>query len=103
MNIFFQFVFFILLIAPCLWAYHHQQTWFRMIPYLLLRWGKGRSFFVQWLMYSPVFVSWLLLSHWLDVKAWHGVAAALIAFAMLLALQAMRQLEEQHKAKRIKE
>jgi len=103
MSIIFQTVIFFLCITPFLWAYHQQHTWFQWLPYALLRLGKGRSFFIQWLIYSPMFVIWLLLCHWLDVKAWHGVAAALIAFAMLLALQAMRQLENQHKAKRIKE
>ena len=89
-----------ILIPLCLWSYHQQALWFRLLTHVLLSLGKGRGFFKQWLIYAPIFVSWLLLCRWLDVKAWHGLAASLIAFAMLVALQAMRSLEEQQKRQR---
>ncbi len=89
-----------LCIPALLWSYHQQALWFRLLTHILLSFGKGKSFLKQWFIYAPMFVSWLLLCRWLDVKAWHGLAASLIAFAMLLALQAMRALEEQQKQDR---
>jgi len=94
-----QIVIFFALIGPLLWSYHKQYIWIRILPYLLLRCGRGRAAWLQWLIYSPMFVSWLLLCHWLDVKQWHGLAAAMMGFAMLLGLQAMRYIEEQQKRK----
>jgi len=88
---------FLLLMGLALRAYQQQAMWLRFIPFVLLKFGVGRSFIVQWLIYSPTFVSWLLLCHWLDVKGWHGLGAAGMGFAMLVGLQGMRFLEEQQK------
>ena len=88
---------FLILIGISLRAYQKQSLWLQLVPLSLLKLGENRSFFMQWLIYSPIFVIWLLLCHWLDVKEWHGLAAAGIGIAMIVALQAMRQLEEQQK------
>jgi len=88
---------FFVLMGFSLLAYHRQASWLRFIPYALLRFGRGKTFLIQWMIYSPIFVSWLLLCHWLDVKEWHGLAAAGMGFAMLLGLQGMRQWEEKQK------
>ena len=88
---------FFILVALLIRAYHMQQLWLRVVSYFVLQWGKGRSFFIQLLIYSPVFVGWLMLCHWIDMKGWHGLAAAGMAFAMLLALQSMRMIEEKQK------
>lgn len=88
---------FLILMGLTLFAYHRQSLWIRLIPYILSKLGRGHSFFVQWLIYSPMFVGWLLACHWLDVKGWHGLGAAGMGFAMVLGLQAMRYLEEKQK------
>ncbi len=88
---------FLILMGCCGLAYQRRSLWLRLIPYILLKWGEGRSFIVQLLIYSPVFVLWLLACRWLDVKGWHGVAAAGIGLAMLLGLQALRMIEENQK------
>jgi hypothetical protein len=93
----FNIIIFAVLFALFVKAYQSQQLWLRFIPYILLRWGKNRAFFTQLLFYSPIFVGWLMLCHWIDVKGLHGLAAAGMAFAMLLALQAMRMVEEMQK------
>jgi len=90
-------VIFFVLMGFALRGYQRQATWLRLIPFALLKFGEGRHFILQWLIYSPLFVSWLLLCHWVDVKGWHGLGAAFMGFAMLLGLQAMRHLEEEQK------
>ena len=91
---------FLVLLACLVRAYQRQQLWLRLVSHVAMQWGKGKSFVVQLLIYSPLFVGWLMLCHWIDVKGLHGLAAAGMAFAMLLALQAMRMVEEKQKKER---
>jgi len=95
-----QLFIFLVLIVAILWSYHKQMLWIRLVPHVLWRWGKGRSFWLQWFIYSPLFVLWLLICHWLDVQGLQGVAAAMLGLAMVFGLQAMRDLEEKQKKER---
>jgi len=78
----------------CWHGYQQRKLWLCMIPALLLRIGRQKSFWTRFFIYAPVFVGWLLLCHWIDVKGWHAISAGLMAFAMTLGLEAMRQVEE---------
>jgi len=100
MSFMLNLVLFSILMGSVLFAYQRQALWLRLIPYILLKCGKNHSFLVQLSLYGSVFVLWLLACHWLDVKGWHGLGAAGMGFAMLLGLQAMRDIEEQQKMKR---
>jgi len=99
MSFMLNLVIFLVLMGSVLLAYRRQTLWLRLIPYVILKCGKGRSSLVQLLMYGSTFVLWLLACHWLDVKGWHGLGAACMGFAMMLGLQAMRYMEEQQKCK----
>ncbi len=92
---------FVMLVGAALLAYRRQALWLRLLVGFLLKPARGRSFVFQWFVYAPIFVSYLLLCHYLDVQEWYGLAASGIGFAMILGLQAMRQCEEKQKEKRL--
>ncbi len=95
-------IIFIVLMAFSIKAYQHQSFWLRFIPFLLLKWGEGRSFAWQLMIYSPIFIIWLLSCHWLDAKGWYGLGASGLGIAMLLGLQALKMIEEKQKKMREK-
>ena len=97
MSFMLNLVLFSILMGSVLFAYQRQALWLRLIPHVLLKCGRNRSFFIQLILYGSAFVLWLLACHWLDVKGWHGLGAAGMGFAMVLGLQAMRSLEKQQK------
>jgi len=91
----------IVILAAILFAswrgYHQRNIWFCVIPGLLLHIGRQKPFWIRFLVYAPIFVSWLLLCHWLNAHGWHATGAGLLAFAMTIGLEAMRQTEEHQK------
>ena len=95
-------IIFIVLMAFSIKAYQQQSLWLRLIPFLLLKWGEGRSFTWQLMIYSPIFILWLLGCHWLDARGWYGLGASGLGFAMLLGLQALKMIEEKQKTMREK-
>jgi len=97
MSVMLNLAVFLVFMGSVLLAYQRQALWLRLLPYIILKCGKGRSSLIQLLMYGTSFVLWLLACHWLDVKGWHGLGAAGMGFGMILGLQAMRYLEEQQK------
>jgi len=88
-----------LILFTCWRGYQQRRLGLCIIPALLLYIGKQKPFWIRFLIYAPVFVAWLLLCHWIDVKGWHAMAAGLMAFAMTLGLEAMRQVEELQRIK----
>jgi len=88
------------LLTLCWRGYRHRAPWFTVIARRLLRAGRNRGFPRRLLAYGPLFVGWLLLCHWTDVKGWHATAAGLMALAMTVGLDAMRQFEEERKRNR---
>ncbi len=87
-----------LLLAVCWRGYRYRTPWFSAIAARLLRASRGRGFFRRFILLAPIFVGWLLLCHWTDVKGWHATAAGLMALAMTVGLDAMRQFEEAAKS-----
>ncbi len=85
------------ILFACWRGYQQRQPWLYLISALLLRLGSQKYFGIRFFVYAPVFVGWLLLCHWLDVKNWTATAAGLMVFAMTLGLEAMRQTEERQK------
>ncbi|MDX8391920.1 MAG: hypothetical protein R8K53_05055 [Mariprofundaceae bacterium] len=85
------------LLFVCWRGYQQRRFWLCTMTALLLHIGRERVFCFRFVIYSPIFVGWLLLCHWMDVKGWHATAAGLMALSMTIALEAMRQSEERRK------
>ncbi len=90
-------------IATLCWqGYHKRRLWFVVPVYLWLKLGKGRGFWMQFLVFGPVTVIGLLICHWINTHGWHATAAGGILFGMTLGLEAMRIAEEEQRWKREK-
>ncbi len=83
-----------LLLAAGFQGYRQRAPWFTRIAAGLMAAVSNRGFFRRFLILAPVFVGWLLLCHWTDVRGFHATAAGLMALAMAVGLDAMRQFEE---------
>ncbi len=85
------------IVTLCWQGYHKRRLWFVAPVYLWLKLAKGRSFWVQFLIFGPITVSFLLLCHWINTHGWHATAAGGMLFGMTLGLEAMRIAEEEQK------
>jgi len=97
MTLLLDIAIFLGILFTCWRGYQQRQSWICLISALLLRLASQKSFGIRFFVYAPVFVGWLLLCHWVDVKGWTATAAGLMVFAMTLGLEAMRQTEERQK------
>jgi len=84
----------------CWQGYQKRRLWFVVPVYLWLKLGKGRSFWMQFLVFAPATVTGLLLCHWINTHGWHATAAGGMLFGMTIGLEAMRIAEEEQKWKR---
>lgn len=84
----------------CVRGYRERQLWLALTGHLLAKLYRGKGYWRQLFVLGPVIVVWLLFCHWLDNKGAYGLAAGGILFAMTLALDAMRGLEERQKQER---
>ena len=84
----------------CVRGYQKRQLWLALVGHLLGKLYHGKGYWRQLFVLGPLIVAWLLLCHWLNNKGVYGLAAGGILFAMTLALDAMRGLEERQKRER---
>jgi len=91
---------FALIALFCVRGYQKRQLWLALVNHLLGQLYHGKGYWWQLFVLGPVIVIWLLLCHWLNNKGAYGLAAGGILFAMTLALDAMRSLEECQKRER---
>jgi len=78
-------------------GYGHRKLWFCFLGKWLANICRYRVYWRQLLVVGPLIVIWLLFCHWVNTHGWHGIAASGIFIAMMLGLNAMRQIEEQQK------
>jgi len=85
------------ILFACWHGYQQRQIWLCIIPALLLRTGRHQPLWLLFCIYAPVLMGWLLLCHWVNAQGWRATSAGLLAFAMVVGLEAMRQAEERQK------
>lgn len=100
MSFWLDVVLFALIAFICWRGYWYRQLWLALANHFLGRLYRDKGFFRQLFGLGPVIVGWLLLCHWLSSHDAEGLAAGGILLAMTLALDAMRNLEEQQKQER---
>ena len=89
-----------LMIALLCWrGYQKRQWWMFYLGRILEKGIQGKSFWRQFFSLGPLLVGWLLLCHWINTHGWHATAAGGILLAMTLGLNAMRNIEEDQKAR----
>ena len=100
MSMVLDIILFAAIATVCWQGYHKRRLWFVIPVYVWLRMGKGRSFWVQFMIFAPTTVCGLLLCHWVNTHGWHATAAGGMLFGMTLGLEAMRIAEEESKYKK---
>jgi len=91
---------FALIAFLCVRGYQKRQLWLELANHLLGKLYRGKGYWRQLFVLGPVIVIWLLFCHWLNNRGAYGLAAGGILFAMTLALDSMRSLEERQKRER---
>jgi len=86
-----------LIAALCWQGYRKRRLWFVVPVFLWLKLGRGRSFWMQFLIFGPMTVAFLLLCHWVNTHGWHATAAGGMLFGMTIGLEAMRMAEDEQK------
>jgi len=100
MTIALDIAIFSVIATVCWQGYHKRRLWFVIPVYLWLNLGKGRGFWMQFIIFGPGTVCGLLLCHWVNTHGWHATAAGGMLFGMTLGLAAMRIVEEEYKWKK---
>jgi len=100
MGIVLDIVMFAVIVTLCWQAYFKRRAWFVSLVFFWLELGRGRGFWMQFIIFGPLTVAALLLCHWVNTHGWHATAAGGILFIMTLGLEAMRSAEEEQKWKR---
>ena len=84
----------------CWQGYRKRSLWFEVPVYMWFRLARGHGFWVQFLLFGPAVVIWLLLCHWINTHGWHATAAGGMLIGMTIGLEAMRIAEEQQQWKK---